>query len=120
MLKIGERRWHREAFKPATALSRSHVRGGLNPRENSTKVAPQVNLRSTEARMKKDDSGEVLRELSVGDVAQRSGVAVSAIHFYEAKGLITSWRNRANQRRYPREALRRVSIIKVAQRLGIP
>jgi MerR family transcriptional regulator, redox-sensitive transcriptional activator SoxR len=60
------------------------------------------------------------RELSVGEVAERSGVAVSAIHFYETKGLLTSWRNAGNQRRYPREALRRVSIIKVAQRLGIP
>lgn len=59
-------------------------------------------------------------ELTVGEVAARSGVAVSAIHFYEAKGLLTSWRNSANQRRYPREALRRVSIIKVAQRLGLP
>ena len=59
-------------------------------------------------------------ELGVGEVAERSGVAVSAIHFYEEKGLLTSWRNTANQRRYPREALRRVSIIKVAQRLGIP
>ena len=59
-------------------------------------------------------------ELGVGEVARRSGVAVSAIHFYETKGLIASWRNAANQRRYPREALRRVSIIKVAQRLGLP
>lgn len=59
-------------------------------------------------------------ELTVGEVAERSGVAVSAIHFYEVKGLISSWRNRGNQRRYPREVLRRVSIIKVAQRLGIP
>jgi len=59
-------------------------------------------------------------ELSVGEVARRSGVAISAIHFYETKGLVTSWRNAANQRRYPREALRRVSIVKVAQRLGIP
>ena len=60
------------------------------------------------------------RELTVGEVAERSGVAVSAIHFYEAKGLIMSWRNQGNQRRYPREVLRRVAIIKVAQRLGIP
>lgn len=60
------------------------------------------------------------RELTVGEVAARSGVAVSAVHFYEAKGLLTSWRNRGNQRRYPREALRRVSIIKVAQKLGLP
>jgi MerR family redox-sensitive transcriptional activator SoxR len=59
-------------------------------------------------------------ELTVGEVAARSGVAVSAVHFYESKGLITSWRNHGNQRRYPREALRRVAIIKVAQRLGLP
>ncbi len=70
--------------------------------------------------MKKIQTGELNWELGVGEVAERSGVAVSAIHFYEAKGLITSWRNAGNQRRYPREALRRVSIIKVAQRLGIP
>ena len=70
--------------------------------------------------MKKIEPKEIHRELSVGEVAERSGVAVSAIHFYEAKGLLTSWRNSVNQRRYPREALRRVSIIKVAQRLGIP
>jgi MerR family redox-sensitive transcriptional activator SoxR len=70
--------------------------------------------------MKNSAPSGINRELSVGDVAQRSGVAVSAIHFYESKGLLNSWRNGANQRRYPREALRRVSIIKVAQRLGIP
>lgn len=70
--------------------------------------------------MKKCSSCEVAPELSVGEVARRSGVAVSAIHFYEAKGLIHGWRNPANQRRYPREALRRVSLVKVAQRLGIP
>ena len=61
-----------------------------------------------------------MRELTVGEVAARSGVAVSAVHFYEAKGLITSWRNQGNQRRYPREVLRRVAIIKVAQRIGLP
>lgn len=70
--------------------------------------------------MKKCESCEPTRELTVGEVAERSGVAVSAIHFYESKGLITSWRNQANQRRYPREVLRRVAIIKVAQRLGLP
>jgi MerR family redox-sensitive transcriptional activator SoxR len=64
--------------------------------------------------------GERGRELSVGEVAERSGVAVSTIHFYEAKGLIQSGRNRGNQRRYRREVLRRVAVIKVAQRLGIP
>lgn len=70
--------------------------------------------------MSKDEPQEIHRELTVGEVAARSGVAVSALHFYETKGLILSWRNSANQRRYPREVLRRVSIIKVAQRLGIP
>lgn len=60
------------------------------------------------------------RELSVGEVAQRSGVAVSTLHFYESKGLIKSWRNEGNQRRYAREVLRRVAVIKVAQRTGIP
>jgi MerR family redox-sensitive transcriptional activator SoxR len=70
--------------------------------------------------MKKTKPGEFHHELGVGEVAARCGVAVSAVHFYEAKGLITSWRNHGNQRRYPREVLRRVSIIKVAQRLGIP
>jgi MerR family redox-sensitive transcriptional activator SoxR len=60
------------------------------------------------------------RPLSVGQVAERSGVAVSTLHFYEAKGLIHSHRNAGNQRRYRRDVLRRVALIKVAQRLGIP
>ena len=60
------------------------------------------------------------RDLSVGELARRSGVAVSALHFYESKGLIASHRNAGNQRRYPRETLRRVAVIKVAQRVGIP
>jgi MerR family redox-sensitive transcriptional activator SoxR len=59
-------------------------------------------------------------ELTVGGVAARTGVAVSAIHFYEAQGLIRSTRTGGNQRRYPREVLRRVAVIKVAQRVGIP
>jgi MerR family transcriptional regulator, redox-sensitive transcriptional activator SoxR len=62
----------------------------------------------------------VSAELSVGEVAARSGVAVSAIHFYESKGLIRSRRNPGNQRRYPRGILRRVAVIKVAQRIGLP
>ena len=59
-------------------------------------------------------------ELTVGQVAARSGVAVSTIHFYERKGLIRSSRTTGNQRRYLREVLRRVAVIKVAQRVGIP
>jgi MerR family redox-sensitive transcriptional activator SoxR len=60
------------------------------------------------------------RFLSVGEVAERSGLAVSALHFYERKGLISSIRSRGNQRRYGRDVLRRLGIIKVAQRVGIP
>jgi len=62
----------------------------------------------------------IARELSVGEVARRSGVAVSTIHFYEAKGLIGSWRSQGNQRRYPRAVLRWIAVIKVAQRAGVP
>ena len=57
--------------------------------------------------------------LTVGELARRSGVAVSAIHFYERKGLIAGWRSGGNQRRYERSALRRIAIVKVAQQLGI-
>jgi len=60
-----------------------------------------------------------VKEFSVGEVARRSGVAVSALHFYETKGLISSYRTSGNQRRYSRDTLRRVAVIKVAQRLGI-
>jgi MerR family transcriptional regulator, redox-sensitive transcriptional activator SoxR len=60
------------------------------------------------------------RELTVGQVAARSGVAVSALHFYEKKGLIHSRRTTGNQRRYPRDVLRRVAFIRVSQRVGIP
>lgn len=58
--------------------------------------------------------------LTVGDVARRSGVPVSTVHFYEAKGLIAGWRTEGNQRRYHRAVLRRIAIIKIAQRAGIP
>lgn len=57
--------------------------------------------------------------LTVGQVAKRTGVAASALRFYEARGLISSWRNQGGQRRYTREVLRRVSLIRTAQRLGI-
>ena len=64
-------------------------------------------------------SGTHQMMLSVGQLAARSGVAVTALHFYETKGLIHSTRNAGNQRRYPRSMLRRVAVIKMAQRLGI-
>ncbi|GAA5154714.1 redox-sensitive transcriptional activator SoxR [Pseudonocardia eucalypti] len=59
-------------------------------------------------------------ELTVGQLAERSGVAVSALHFYERQGLIHSRRTSGNQRRYRREVLRRVALIRIAQRVGIP
>jgi MerR family redox-sensitive transcriptional activator SoxR len=65
-------------------------------------------------------SERILKELSVGELAARSGVAVSTIHFYEHKGLIKGWRTQGNQRRYARDVLRQVAVIRVAQRLGIP
>ena len=60
------------------------------------------------------------RELSIGEVAARSGVAVSALHFYERRGLIGSHRTTGNQRRYARDVLRRIAVIRVAQEIGIP
>jgi MerR family redox-sensitive transcriptional activator SoxR len=59
-------------------------------------------------------------ELTPGEMAHRSGVAVSALHFYERQGLIASSRTAGNQRRYARETLRRVAFIRMSQRLGIP
>lgn len=57
--------------------------------------------------------------LTVGELAARSGVAVSALHYYETRGLIRAERSVGNQRRYPRAALRRVAFIRAAQQLGI-
>ncbi|RVT93372.1 redox-sensitive transcriptional activator SoxR [Sphingomonas crocodyli] len=57
--------------------------------------------------------------LTVGDVAKRSGVPVSTIHFYEAEGLIHGWRTAGNQRRYERAVLRYVALIQVSQRVGL-
>ncbi|MGY3689476.1 redox-sensitive transcriptional activator SoxR [Vibrio coralliilyticus] len=58
-------------------------------------------------------------EMTVGEVAKRAGVKVSALHFYEQKGLIFSWRNQGNQRRYHRSVLRRIAVIKAAQEVGL-
>jgi MerR family redox-sensitive transcriptional activator SoxR len=59
------------------------------------------------------------KEWSVGQVAKRCGVKVSTLHFYEQKGLIHSLRNGGNQRRYKPDVLRRVAVIKAAQKMGI-
>ncbi|MGM0824992.1 MAG: redox-sensitive transcriptional activator SoxR [Pseudomonadota bacterium] len=56
---------------------------------------------------------------SVGKVAKRCGINVSTLHFYEQQGLIQSWRNAGNQRRYKPEVLRRISVIKAAQKVGV-
>jgi MerR family transcriptional regulator, redox-sensitive transcriptional activator SoxR len=69
--------------------------------------------------MKENTQSPFNKQLTVGEVARRSGVAVSTLHFYEAKGLIQSFRTSGNQRRYAREVLRRVAIIRVAQRTGM-
>ena len=57
--------------------------------------------------------------ISIGTLAQRTGIAVSAIRFYEDKGLIFSERTRGNQRRFRRSDIRRLSFILIAQRLGL-
>ena len=63
---------------------------------------------------------EILQQwMTIGALAERSGVTVAALRFYEAKELIWSVRTSGNQRRYPRYMLRRIAIIKVAQQVGI-
>ena len=57
--------------------------------------------------------------LTVGEVAKRSGLPVSTLHFWEAKGLIRSIRSEGNQRRFARAELRRIAVIKIGQRAGI-
>ena len=56
---------------------------------------------------------------TVGKVAKRCGIKISALHFYEQKGLIRSWRNAGNQRRYKADVIRRIAIIKAAQNIGM-
>jgi MerR family redox-sensitive transcriptional activator SoxR len=57
--------------------------------------------------------------LTISEVAARSGVAASALRFYEAQGLIASDRNDSGHRRYPRSVLRRVAFVVFAQRVGL-
>ena len=58
-------------------------------------------------------------QLTIGELAERSGVARSALRYYEAQGLITAVRTSGNQRRYERATLRRISFIRSAQRVGL-
>ena len=57
--------------------------------------------------------------IPIGTLARRTGLAVSAIRFYESKGLLTSLRTAGNQRRFLRSDIRRLSFILIAQRLGL-
>jgi MerR family transcriptional regulator, redox-sensitive transcriptional activator SoxR len=59
-------------------------------------------------------------ELTIGEVASRSGVATSALRFYEEQGLIVSRRTAGNQRRYERPVLRRIAVIQAGRAAGIP
>lgn len=56
--------------------------------------------------------------LSIGDIAARTGLAVSAIRYYEAQGLIAPWRNAAGRRRFQRADIRRLSFVMIAQQFG--
>ena len=58
--------------------------------------------------------------LSIGEVSRRSGVAASALRFYEDAGLLTSTRGPGGARSYPRSALRRVAVIQAAKAIGMP
>jgi MerR family redox-sensitive transcriptional activator SoxR len=62
----------------------------------------------------------VQEELTIGEVAARSGVAPSALRFYESAGLIASRRSHGNQRRYERATLRRIAFIQAGKAAGIP
>jgi MerR family transcriptional regulator, redox-sensitive transcriptional activator SoxR len=60
-----------------------------------------------------------VNELTIGELSERSGIATSAIRYYEDRGLVASRRTTGNQRRYPRAALRRLAFVRTAQRVGL-
>src|SRR3954466_6644152 len=60
-----------------------------------------------------------MSELTIGDLSERSGIATSAIRYYEERGLVRSRRTTGNQRRYERPMLRRLAFIRTAQRVGL-
>ena len=79
-------------------------------RVTPTRLEPQVCFKSS----------AVPSELTIGEVASRSGVAPSALRFYEEQGLIVSTPNDGNQRRYERAVLRRIALIQAGRAAGIP
>lgn len=60
------------------------------------------------------------RELTIGELSARSGVAPSALRFYETLGLVVSGRSSGNQRRYERSTLRRIAVVQAGKAAGIP
>jgi MerR family transcriptional regulator, redox-sensitive transcriptional activator SoxR len=62
---------------------------------------------------------ETMTDLTIGELSERSGVATSAIRYYEDRGLVSSRRTTGNQRRYPRATLRRLAFVRTAQRVGL-
>jgi MerR family redox-sensitive transcriptional activator SoxR len=81
-----------------------------------TRVELQVHLKSREKWRRLKTVSDVL---TIGEVASRSGVATSALRFYESEGLIASERTSSGHRRYPRSVLRRVAFIVFAQKVGL-
>jgi MerR family transcriptional regulator, redox-sensitive transcriptional activator SoxR len=73
---------------------------------------------SSKLEVKRHMSG-LAKDLSVGQMAARAGVPVSTLHYYEAEGLIRSWRTAAGHRRFDRSERRRVAVVRVAQSLGL-
>lgn len=59
------------------------------------------------------------KSLAIGELSRRTGLSVSAIRFYEERGLVTSFRTRGNQRRFERAEIRRLSFVIIAQQLGL-
>lgn len=91
----------------------------MSGKYQSGRGAPQREGQESEPGIDEKYAKAAAQRLSVGDIAKRSGIPVSTLHFYESKGLIRSERNAGNQRRYPRYILRQLAVIRVAQSVGL-
>jgi MerR family redox-sensitive transcriptional activator SoxR len=101
-------------------LKLNHCGKQKQPEQTNSKQIDQQNL----IQMLDEEQNQLAEKhlgqwLTIGELAQRSGVSVPAIRFYEDKDLIWSTRTQGNQRRYQRAMLRRVAIVKIAQQVGI-
>ena len=67
----------------------------------------------------KSSTISVMEDLTIGQIAERSGVSTSALRYYEEQGLVFPHRTDGNQRRFPRTTLRRIAVIRAAQRFGL-